>query len=85
MAKYKVKLYTVQSDHIFATPSYDGRTIFLESDSRQKVIKYIIENYKDLYGHKFRVPKKKNFSYDLTSKQGGAKIKKVAFPKYKKI
>jgi len=82
--KVKIKYYNIEyGANIFATPSFTSSEIVKCTDLNDpKLISYI-ENKKDLYGHKFKVSKKKFMGYNFTSNQGGVKISEYIEPNIK--
>lgn len=68
--KYLVKYYWIQSDHIFASPTFHHEEI-IETETPQKLQEYI-ESQTDDYGHLYK--KNNAFGFDYISNQGAVKV-----------
>lgn len=86
--KYRIEYYSIQSDHIFATPEFESGEL-IEADNWDKVVNYITEQ-KDSWGHRYRI--NENFKteslsseYQFISNAGGVIVNEYVEPEFKKI
>lgn len=84
--RYLVQYHSVQSDHIFATPSYD-RSEFVEADSVEKLTEHI-SNQTDMWGNPYRLnenfgnPNSVSRMYQYISNQGGVIVDEYNEPQF---
>jgi len=80
--KFEVKIYSLQSDHIFATPKYD-HSRFIKAESREQLERYIKDNMKDEYGHPYHIEDREPYTH--TSSAGGLRVENYEEIKFETI
>ena len=81
--RYKLEIYSIQSDHLLAFPEFD-HFMYVESDD---IDKYIREKMTDGYGHHYEkadAKSKRIFGFDYTSHVGALNVNEYKEPKFEK-